>query len=52
MDYKSELNELILTLVKEQASDLHLNVGMPPIIRVNGELITIIHKNNIASVSR
>ncbi len=49
MDYKSELNELILTLVKEEASDLHLNVGMPPIIRVNGELITIIHKNNLKS---
>lgn len=49
MDYKSELNELILTLVKEQASDLHLNVGAPPIIRVNGELITLLHKEPLKS---
>lgn len=49
MDYKSELNELILTLVKEQASDLHLNVGTPPIIRVNGELITLLHKEPLKS---
>ncbi len=49
MDYKSELNELILTLVKENASDLHLNVGMPPIVRINGELITLIHKEPLKS---
>lgn len=49
MDYKSELNELILTLVKEQASDLHLGVGAPPIIRINGELITLIQKQSLTS---
>ena len=45
MDYKSELSDLILTLVKEKASDLHLNVGSRPIIRVNGELLELMHKN-------
>lgn len=49
MDYKSELNELILTLAKEDASDLHLNVGFPPIIRVNGELISLLHKDVLKS---
>lgn len=49
MDYKSELNELILTLAKEEASDLHLNVGAPPIIRVNGELISLLHKQPLTS---
>lgn len=49
MDYKSELNELILTLVKEEASDLHLGVGNSPIIRIAGELITLIHKPALTS---
>lgn len=49
MDYKSELNELILTLVKEQASDLHLGVGHPPIVRINNELITLAHKQDLRS---
>ncbi len=49
MDYKSELNELILTLVKEQASDLHLNVGCKPIIRINGELIDLMYKQVLTS---
>ncbi len=49
MDYKSELNELILTLVKENASDLHLNVGTVPLIRINGELISMLHKNALRS---
>lgn len=49
MDYKSELNELILTLVKEQGSDLHLIVGAPPSIRINGELVSLIHKDPIKS---
>jgi len=49
MDYKSELNELILTLVKEQGSDLHLIVGAPPAIRINSDLITLIHKDSLKS---
>lgn len=49
MDYKSELNELILTLVKENASDLHLNVDCKPIIRINGELLDLMHKETLTS---
>ena len=49
MDYKSELNELILTLVKEQGSDLHLLVGSVPVLRVNGELINLVHKQPLSS---
>jgi twitching motility protein PilT len=36
-----ELNELLEITVKEGASDLHLTVGVPPVIRVNGELVKI-----------
>jgi twitching motility protein PilT len=35
------LNELLETTIKEKASDLHLTVGLPPTIRVNGELLNI-----------
>jgi twitching motility protein PilT len=42
MDYKKELKELILTVVKEGASDLHISVGMHPIIRISGALMPLI----------
>jgi len=32
------LKDLLETTMKENASDLHLTVGVPPVIRVNGEL--------------
>lgn len=39
MDYKKELEDLILTVIHEGGSDLHLGVGRVPAIRVSGELI-------------
>lgn len=33
------LNELLNLVVENEASDLHLTVGTPPVIRVDGELI-------------
>ncbi|MFH0803494.1 MAG: PilT/PilU family type 4a pilus ATPase [Candidatus Tagabacteria bacterium] len=42
MDYKKELKELILTVVKEGASDLHISVGMHPVIRISGALMPLI----------
>ncbi|PIP68965.1 type IV pili twitching motility protein PilT [Candidatus Nomurabacteria bacterium CG_4_9_14_0_2_um_filter_32_10] len=39
MDHKKELEELILTIIRENGSDLHLGVGKVPAIRVAGELI-------------
>jgi twitching motility protein PilT len=33
-----DLDELLITLVERGGSDLHLTVGIPPAIRVNGEL--------------
>jgi twitching motility protein PilT len=40
------LNELLYLTTKACASDLHLTVGIPPIIRVNGDLVTI-NTNNL-----
>ena len=35
------LNELLQITIEKEASDLHLTVGVPPIIRVSGELVPI-----------
>ncbi len=42
MDYKAKLEELILNLIREGGSDLHLGAGRNPAIRVTGELIFLI----------
>jgi twitching motility protein PilT len=39
MDYKKELEELILNVIHEDGSDLHLGALRVPAIRVSGELI-------------
>jgi len=42
MDYKKELEELILTVIRENGSDLHLGALRVPAIRVSGELIFLV----------
>ncbi len=42
MDHKKKLAELILTVIREGGSDLHLGAGRVPAIRVDGELIFLI----------
>lgn len=39
------LNELLYIILKRRASDLHLTVGLPPIIRVDGELTKVDEKS-------
>ena len=38
------LAELLELTVKEGASDLHLTVGISPIIKVNGKLVRLEHE--------
>src|SRR3989338_6590797 len=40
-DSKAKLEELVLTVIREGGSDLHLGTGRAPIIRVTGELISL-----------
>lgn len=47
MDYARELDELLDIVIKESASDLHLSEGRKPTIRVTGELVTLIRKDEI-----
>ena len=41
-DYKAKLEELILVVIRETGSDLHLGTGRVPAIRVAGELIFLV----------
>ncbi|MEI7765725.1 MAG: PilT/PilU family type 4a pilus ATPase [bacterium] len=45
IDYKKEIEELILTVIHENGSDLHLGAGRVPAIRVSGELIFLLKRN-------
>lgn len=40
-DYNKFTTDLLQTMLKEQASDLHLSVGRKPVLRVNTELIPL-----------
>ncbi len=48
-NYKELLDRLLQTAIEENASDLHLSVSHPPIIRINGRLITLTNENIISS---
>ncbi|MES2059887.1 MAG: PilT/PilU family type 4a pilus ATPase [Patescibacteria group bacterium] len=43
-EYKKELNDLLETVIKEGASDIHLSEGRSPTIRVSGSLIPLARK--------
>ena len=45
IEYKKELEDLVLTVIHEGASDLHLVVGRHPTVRVSGVLIPLVKKN-------
>ncbi len=45
--YAAQLKELLTTTVKEQASDLHISCGHPPVLRVQGTLIPLLKKKKI-----
>ncbi len=42
--YQQELEDLLLVAIKENASDLHLNVGRHPTLRVEGFLTPLVKK--------
>ncbi|MEK7588382.1 MAG: PilT/PilU family type 4a pilus ATPase [Patescibacteria group bacterium] len=42
MNHKQELEDLILTVIREGGSDLHIGAGRSPAIRVSGELIFLV----------
>ncbi len=44
LDYKKEFEELVETLIKESASDLHISEGRYPTIRVAGFLVPLMNR--------
>ncbi len=44
IDYKKEFEDLVETVMKESASDLHLSVGRYPTVRVAGFLIPLMNR--------
>ena len=44
MNYETELDDIIMTLVKEGGSDIHFTVGHSPILRINREIIPLTRK--------
>lgn len=44
MDYSKTLEELILNVAREDASDLHISVGRHPTLRVAGQLLPLVEK--------
>lgn len=44
MDYKNKLSELILALINQSGSDIHLAEGRKPAIRVAGQLIFLVNE--------
>jgi len=48
-NYKEELNDLLALTVKAQASDLHISVGHPPILRINGRISPLVRRKVLKS---
>jgi len=47
-NYKKQLEELLSLTVKEQASDFHLSVGHPPILRIADRLVPLLKKPKLS----
>lgn len=45
MNYKDELSDLLATVVREGASDIHMSEGRHPTIRINGTLLPLVKKD-------
>jgi len=48
-NYTTQLKELLSITVQEQASDLHLSVDHPPVLRLSSRLVPLIKKKKLSS---
>ena len=46
-NYQPLLKNLLETTIKEQASDLHISVGHPPVLRIEGRLVPLLKKKKL-----
>jgi twitching motility protein PilT len=47
MNYATLLSELLETCLNQKASDLHISVGHPPILRIGGRLTPLVRKREL-----
>jgi len=47
MNYKDLLKELLETVLQQKASDFHISVGHPPILRIGGRLISLVRRREL-----
>jgi twitching motility protein PilT len=47
-NYTSYLKKLLEITIKEQASDLHLSVGYPPVLRIADQLIPLVREKKLS----
>lgn len=48
MDYKTILKDLLEVALEQKASDVHVSVGHPPVLRIGGRLIKLVRKRKLA----
>lgn len=48
MNYTTLLKELLDTTLNQKASDFHISVGHPPILRIAGRLISLVRRRKIS----
>ena len=48
-DYSTQVKELLEMTIKEQASDLHLSVGHPPVLRIAGRLTPLVKMKKLTA---
>ncbi len=47
--YQTYLKKLLLLTIESLASDLHISVGHPPVLRISGKLVSLIKERKISS---
>ena len=47
-NYSTQLKELLEITVREQASDLHISAGHPPILRITGRLVPLMKRKKLS----
>ncbi|MBU3942961.1 type IV pilus twitching motility protein PilT [Patescibacteria group bacterium] len=48
MDYSTILKDLLGVALEQKASDIHVSVGHPPVLRIGGRLIRLVRKREFA----
>ncbi|MBZ9578063.1 type IV pilus twitching motility protein PilT [Patescibacteria group bacterium] len=48
MNYSSLLKELLSATLTQKASDLHISVGHPPVLRIGGRLVFLVRRKKVS----